>query len=380
MEISQLYDEFVSKLQKLFGKFDAEQKRFDKTNNSKISRELGYSDAQFSRLINQTATEGEYHRAIQNVDRILEIQKLETKLNSIEKPSDWKSKSVWLITSIVLLVLVIAQFILRDHQILDTGISDPIATLPRDHTLQWSFESSFIDPYVKLDDLPADCNYPCYKYQGRWELDETYKLPFFRERNGFHYLATSVVMYARCMTEKSETGNIIEGFEYQKHEIWYDKREWPIDSFLTADNLLKEDYRLLDFNDHDDFVKLANVHTFFRNEFRLDSTIIDRSGKVIGRDLEYVPLDHLRKKIDSKNLLRELQTELNRIVSNRLKDFSNPISCDLAPLVRPDFNMIKDGDKMSYDCQMTTSRFSIDYTKTYVLKDQYIKNSCISTE
>ncbi len=379
MDVSGPYREFVSKLEKLFGKFDSDQKRFDRANNSKIARELGYSDAQFSRLINQTATEGEYQRATQNVDRILQIERLEKKLKQVEKPINWKASPIWLITSVMLLIIIIILYSFKVMQNIDDQSNDSNIALSRDHTLRWSFESSFIDPYIKLDDLPNDCNYPCYKYQGRWELDETYKLPFFRERNGFHYLATSVIMYARCMTEKSEKGDIIEGYEYQKHEIWYDKREWPIDSFLTSENKLKDNYSELDFNNQTGFVKVANVHTFFRNEFILDSDSIIRNGKVIGRDLEYISIDKLSRKIKSENLPGEIQSELNRIVNNRLKDFSNPINCNPSPLINEDFNLINDGDKMSFNCQLTTSRFGIDYTKTYKLSDQYIKNRCITT-
>lgn len=378
MDVVQQYSEFVSKLEKLFGKFDNEHKRFDRATNSKIARELGYSDAQFSRLINQTATEGEYQRAIQNVDRILSLQSLQEKLNEIQHPNKRNFEKIWIIISVILLAITIFQSV-RMYTF-KNEFSVYREFIPKDHTLRWAFESSFINPFVKLDELPDDCNYPCYKYQGKWELDKTYKLPFFRERNGFHYLATSVNMYARCMTEKSNQGDIIEGYEYQKHEIWYDLREWPIDSFLTSENFLKEEYKKLDFSEHHDFVKVANVHTFFRNEFVLDSTFIQRSGKVIGRDLEYISMDNLSKKIVSQSLTDEIQNELNRIVSNRLKDFSNPIECNIAPLINKDFNLIKDGDLMSYNCELTTSRFGIDYTKTYRLTDQYIKNRCIESE
>jgi hypothetical protein len=77
------YNEFVIKLKKLYGNFDEEQKKFEKAPNSKISRELGYSDAQFSRLINESATEGEYARANQNADRILMLLKLEEEIKTV---------------------------------------------------------------------------------------------------------------------------------------------------------------------------------------------------------------------------------------------------------------------------------------------------------
>ncbi|GAB4235822.1 MAG: hypothetical protein Tsb0034_10140 [Ekhidna sp.] len=370
-----LYKELVHKLEKLFGRFDSEHKRFGDANNSMISRELGYSDSQFSRLINESATEGEYQRAILNVDRILTVNKLEAQLKKHASKGAFTNKSLLIVTLTGLVLLIaglifsLPQFIMQPNQAAD---------ISRAHTLEWTFESSFINPYVKLDDLPSDCNYPCYKYQGKWQLEKSYKLPFFRERNGFHYVATAVDMYARCMVEKSDAGDIIEGYEYQKHEIWYDMREWPIDSFITNGTTPSQFYQEIDFENEETFVKLATVHTFFRNEFSLTDSSIHRTGKVIGRDLELVPREVLSSSIADEKKLDGIAIEMSRIISNRLKDFSVPIRCLDAPLINREVTAIKDGDRMSFDCQLTTSGFSIDYNKTYVLIDQYIKNNCIS--
>lgn len=367
------HKELVTKLEKLFGRFDLDHRRFEKANNSIISKELGYSDAQFSRLINNSATEGEYQRAIQNVDRILTVKQLESQIKRGSSNRSHKSLYIAIGSAIIffLAFILTAIFSFSDYSTDSRAITD----VPRDHTLKWAFESSFINPYIKLDDLPSDCNYPCYKYQGKWELENSYKLPFFRERNGFHYLATDVEMYGRCMVEKSDRGDIIEGYEYQKHEIWYDMREWPIDSFING-NTPKDHYQKLDFRDDGSFVKIANLHTFFRNEFNLQDSSIHRTGKVIGRDLELVPRDELRSQIKNEQKLDDIEIEISRIISNRLKDFSVPIKCNDSPLISKNLSDIKDGDRMSFRCQLTTSGFSIPYEKTYVLKDQYIKNNC----
>ena len=245
----------------------------------------------------------------------------------------------------------------------------------RDEMLRWAFETSFVNSYTKLDDLPEDCNYPCYKYQGKWKLKNEYKMPFFRERSGFHYQAVEVNMYVRCMSEKSISGNLFEGYEYQKHEIWYDKRELPIDSFMNEDASLKDFYITMDLNKEADFVKVATVHTFFRNEFEIDSIYIKRNGKVIGRDLEFES-DETLQGLLSEDIKNDIAGELNRIATNRLQDFSRPISCENALAPAQDFHMIKEGDEMSFDCQLTTSRVPMNYTKTYILTDQFIKNIC----
>ena len=371
--MKELYSEFVLKLKKLYGKFDESNKRFEKRSNSEISRELGYSDAQFSRLINETATDGEYQRAIQNVDRILKVAQLEQQLESAEKPrSDWKRSIVWFLLTILLASAGSYLYWIKNSE--DTIINGD--QVDRDNTLKWSFETSFINPYSKLDELPDDCDFPCYKYQGKWTLKKGYKIPFFRERNGFHYLATEVNMYARCMPEKSENGEILEGYEYQKHEIWYDMHELPLDSFTVEGNQLQEYYQNLDFNTTSNFVKVATVHTFFRNEFTIEDSLIQRVGKVIGRDLEFEEEETLIEQLGNRNLVNDLKNEINRIASNRLEDFSRPISCNAAVVPDIDFHNIKDGAEMSFSCQLTTNRVSFHYTKTFVLDNQYIKNRC----
>jgi len=372
--MSELYNEFINSLKKYFGKYDPDNHRFEKLSNSEIARELGYSDAQFSRLINNSATDGEYQRANQNLHRIIYIEKLEHEL-AITKDGKqpWlKNNAIWI--SIIIIVSALAIFFaFQSNSNQTVGISQNI--IKRDATLEWAFETSYIKPYVNLDDLPADCNYPCYKYQGKWKLEETYKLPFFREQNGYHYLAKDVTMYARCMSEVTDMGDKFEGYEYQEHEIWYDKRELPIDSFIYNNGQLKAFYKDLDFSQNENFIKIANVHTFFRNEFTIDSLGIKRNGKVIGRDVEIRTNDELNKVID-KDLVTSIKNNLTRISRIKLKDFSKPVACSPSDLPNDDFHLIKDGDKMSFDCELTTSRFSMDYSKTYILTDQYIKNSC----
>lgn len=370
----------ISKLELLFGKFDEGSKKFPKAPNSEVARELGYSDAQFSRLINKHATEGEYQRANKTVERILSLQELEEQLKKVgfnpkQGLASPKKRMIFLIVGLIIGGLLSYLCYVIFHQ------TNPEPTEKYD-MLKWSFETSDIKPYVKLKDLPDNCNYPCYKYQGKWQLDKTYKLPVFTERNGFHYLAKEVILYNRCMDVQSKAGNMIEGFEYQYHEIWYDKKELPIDSFLldSKNTELSADYINSNFEEDKSFVKMAILHTFFRNEFQLDSNKVLRSGKVIGREIEFVDKEELLNNLGSEAQVEGIVKELNAIIINRMEDFSKPISCSIANLPRVDFHNITQGDLMSFDCQLTTDRLSLDYTKTYRLTDQYIKSKCQPTQ
>lgn len=378
--MEELFIELTEKIQRRFGKFDEENLRFEKASNSDIARELGYSDAQFSRLMHQTATPKEYQRAIQNMDRILAIIQLKSELKNTPETGRRSSQNSFTWVLLALAACLIGYIVFDKMSNSDTD-AEKTTEPARDYTLKWAFETPFVSPYLSLEDLPADCNCPCYKYQGKWKLKNSYKIPLFREKNGFHYLATEVTMYARCFQMEKNNGKVLEGYEYQKHEIWYDKRKLPIDSFINKDNPeLNNFYQNLKFRKNTNFIKVATVHTLFRNEFRIDSSFIYRTGKVIGRDLEFVSTKELKKYIKDESVINDIQNALDRISRNLLEDFSKPVSCNAATLEVKDFNKVKEGAEMSFECQLTTHRVPINYTKTYMLTDQYIINDCIPRE
>ena len=71
-----LHKSFIDKLSKRYGTFNSERNKFVSTSNSIIARDLFYSDSQFSRLINNTASEGEFKRALGNIERLLKLDQL----------------------------------------------------------------------------------------------------------------------------------------------------------------------------------------------------------------------------------------------------------------------------------------------------------------
>ena len=378
--MEELHKNLIRKLIKRYGKFNEVNNKFESTSNSKIARDLFYSDSQFSRLINNTASEGEFKRALGNIQRLLDLDALKNQAPlPIEKTNislQLKRKILFFAVGALfpLIVFGAAYFFTASS----SENTEALTTDTRYEMLKWGFENTYIQPYVKLKELPKDCDYPCYKYQGKWRLKSEYKIPFYRERNGFHYLAKEAVMYARCMDERDDSGKSFEGYEYQKHEIWYDKREYPIDSFLTkgSNTEIRKSYNLSDLNKNENFVKIAFVHTFFRTEFEIDSALINRSGKALGRDIEFVEDDILQSKLPDDTSLNSLKDEIKAISANRLEDYSKPINCK--PAIAPDlnFNLVSKGDEMSYNCYFSIGNFFVNYNKTYVFKDQYINNYC----
>ena len=365
-----LHKSFIDKLSRRYGTFNSERNKFVSTSNSIIARDLFYSDSQFSRLINNSASEGEFKRALGNIERLLKLDQLNEKIPS--KSNVLKSNTVlnrnvlFLLLGILFSVILYLMISIKKESLIlqDNNLKDET----RYEMLKWGFENNFIQPYVKLKELPDDCYYPCYKYQGRWKLKEEYKIPFYRERNGFHYVAKEAIMYARCMDEREDNGEFFEGYEYQKHELWYDKRELPIDSFLTkgSKTQIRKIYNNSDLEKDKNFVKIAYVHTFFRTGFQIDSSLIYRTGKAMGRDIEFVSDEIIEGQLNDGVSIIGLKDEIKSIAVNRLEDYSKPISCN--PTISPniDFNLIEESDEMSFNCNFSIGRFIIDYNKTYI--------------
>ncbi len=375
-----LHKSFISKLIKRYGTFNNVRNKFESTSNSIIARDLFYSDSQFSRLINNSASEGEFKRALGNIERLLDLDQLKKKtpsnVNNAKNNIVLNRKFLFLAVGILFSLIIISFFYFKRYD--STKIGEVLSDDSRYEMLKWGFENKFIQPYVKLKELPDDCYYPCYKYQGKWKLKQEYKIPFYRERNGFHYVAKEAIMYARCMDERDDKGEFFEGYEYQKHELWYDKREFPIDSFLTngSNTQIRDLYNNSNLEEDSNFVKIAYVHTFFRTEFQIDSSLIYRTGKAIGRDIEFVSDEILDSQLNDRVSLIGLKDEIKAISVNRLEDYSKPISCN--PTIAPNinFNLIEEGDEMSFNCHFSIDRFIIDYNKTYIFDDQYINNYC----
>ncbi|XOV92695.1 MAG: hypothetical protein ACFHWX_21125 [Bacteroidota bacterium] len=369
-------DALISKLKKLYGGFDFDTKKFVEASNSIIARELGYSDAQFSRLINGHATEGEYQRAIQNADRILALKDYKEKFAKVKVDPKKALASPWKRLFFFIMGLIIGGF---GFYIISFLNNDLPLEYSRYDLLKWSFESNFINPYIGLRDLPADCDYECYKYQGRWELKDEYKLPFLRESSGFHYLAKYVVAYIQCKPNQNSKGKLMKGYEYQEHEIWYDILERPISTFIQSNGIPNDFYSQIKFDHDGDFVKIGTIHSFYTNDFKIDSLGIFRQGQDIGRDIEFTPESELASQLNNKSLLEKIKREVTLIIQDPLHDFSQPSSCYPADKPTEDFHTITNGDVMTFDCRMTTAgRFPIRYIKSYILKDQFVKDRCVS--
>lgn len=384
--VMDLYQQFINALQDIYGPFDQDTKKFTEKSNSVIARELFYSDSQFSRMINQTASEGEYVRGIKVVLRFKEYidlkeQRAEAQHRSIPKAIGHWSYLLGILGGVFLLFLLGSYANIWDFGTLNTQTGeedvDFQAEIPMDHTLRWAFDGSDVKTYVTLNQLPEDCNFPCYRLQGRWKLRNGYKLPVYGERNGFHYVATDVTMYARCMNTEQTSGQLLEGYEYQKHEIWYDTKAMKIDSFLVAIDRseLRKGYLAKDFRQDKRFIMIAQVHTFFRNEFNLANNGVHRTGQVVGRTITYENLENLRDQLGELPI-KDVEILVNNIIRQRVGDYSKPVQCQDYEIPNASFDQFEEGDALIFNCLLTTGRFPLAYQKIYELDKQFIKNKC----
>ena len=116
----------VAKLVKRYGTFNDLRNKFESTSNSVIARDLFYSDSQFSRLINNTASEGEFKRALGNIERLLDLDQLRKNvpLNKNTNTSALKRNFLFLVSGLLLALFIISfLYYKKDDSIIKPKIS-----------------------------------------------------------------------------------------------------------------------------------------------------------------------------------------------------------------------------------------------------------------
>ena len=146
-----LFKKFVSLLETIYGHFNASRNSFESTSNSKIARDLCYSDSQFSRLINNTASEGEFKRAVHNVERLRVERKIEA--GAQEKTGATVRSRYPYIIGLAFIVLGLILGFVIENLINKPAQENTESAISRYDMLKWSFENKYIQPYVKLREL-----------------------------------------------------------------------------------------------------------------------------------------------------------------------------------------------------------------------------------
>jgi hypothetical protein len=308
-------------------------------------------------LIHNTASHGELERAVNAAHQLAKLKNFRRIL-----------KGTVLLSSMVIscLVLLLA-FQKKDSE-------------PKIPSMKDSFKNLFKEDevrnfYTKLQDLPADCIFPSYKYQGEWVLNNTIQIPLFREKNGFHLRISNAVLYTKSANSQ---GTIMEGYELETMEIWYDLEKRVIDEFLVSDgNNQKIPKYQVDFLSDKSFVKLATSSSVIRHEFSFEETGIQKESSIITRDINYES-DQFEK-LDLKE--PTVKKELEKIAFGQTS--RKPINCALAPYPKTDFHQVEEGDQLNFSCMFNIKNYgntsnlnSVLHGKSFKLKNQYITAIC----
>jgi hypothetical protein len=375
-----LQDAFLAKLEEKYGTRNPITSRFGTSSFGDIASDLSISASQFSKLISGTATEGMYMRSIENIDRLLrresirkELEVVKTENIQVKKQLSAVHKSIkrrMIYTGLFGGILgFLVLFLVKDKL-----YTKPTFTENRSHPLAEFFDRDFNDefqaPYVDISEIQNYC--PCSAYEGEWTLKKPYKLPLPGTRKpGVYYLARSADVRMKCSrtdTLAQGSGRVLRGFEYLLNEIWVDTEMTPLSPtyFDKTNKVFTKAFDTLAFEDNPKFKKVANIHSFFIDEFELYHDRILRKGEPCGR---------YASDIDTK-IAAEYDIDIKFILKNILSNLTST-SCDAAINPYCDPNDLKEGESfISFDCMYTikTENLGIGggypYQKAYKLEKQ----------
>lgn len=381
--IEKLHQEFITGLEEHFGIWEKSSSKFGSTSYGEVASELYISASQFSKLIAQSATEGMYQRSIKHIAQLkhyssleLETQKLKAEREDLtNRLVKRKSRRVRILTVLGLGLAGLMGYLFSDvfkkpeQIILEDGKHSLTEFFDR------QYNSEFVSPYMSGQAAQEYC--PCSGYEGVWALDKDYVIPIPDKKPGVYYVAKSIDMRMKCLrsTEVEKRGKQMIGFENLRHEIWVDKKQEPLSPsyFDTENKSFTKEFYNLNFEENDQFVKVAEVSSFLFNQFEIYPDSITRKGEPCGRYAQLIDQDLADEyEIDLKHLLEDVIGNL--IVVNcqpAANNYCNP-------------NQLKENEStISFDCHFTikTENLGIGggypYSKAYKLIEQNYSNNLL---
>ena len=364
-------EQFTGLLEKKYGTWDRKRALFGTTPYGKIASDLSISSSQFSKLLYGTATEGMYERTLNNINRLIERQSIESAYEQtrlvINKSKKTHRKKIYIFSLLFLALGFISGILSNFNRIIYTPSGY------EEHPLINYFypESTmfFDSPFIYNTAISENC--PCSGFEGKWILSEPFKLPLpGTKKPGLYYQAKSADMIIRCSNlfdSYIDKGNGMMGYEYLKSEIWLDTEHEPLvpHYFDPSTKEFTESFKELTFESDPRFKKIADLAAFNVNMFKVDGDSITRNAELTGR---------LAVNIDKK-LAEKYNIDLDYIIKNVLGDLIKA-SCKTAynPYCNP--NDLSKGSLISFDCVYTINEENLGlgegypYTKSYIFKDQ----------
>lgn len=365
-----LQERFIQKLEAQYGPWEKATSRFGSATFGRIATDLCISASQFSKLIYGTATEGMYTRSIRNIERLMLEQELSSQrdkaLGQAERAMSLLQRrkvafrlSVWGFSLLSLLLGAAVIYLLHEGGVMDSSSSGDSLAHPLAPYFDREFNAAYDSPYLKESEVQEYC--PCSAYEGQWSLSEPYKLPLpGNKRPGVYYLGKSADVRMKCSksdTSNAGKGNVLVAYEYLINEIWVDTKQTPLSPtyFDKQKKVFTAAFDSLDFEHHEEFRKVATIHSFFIDKFEIYPDSIIRRGEPCGRFATDIDQELVRTyEIDLKNVLRDVLGDLNKT------------DCNSSPNPYCDPNDLQEGvSTISFDCQYTIKSENLGFGGGY---------------
>jgi len=296
---------FIAELEGIYGKYIYDSALFGSSNFSKIAFDLCYSNSHFTKLIAGSASEAMYERAIKNLEGLKKIQELK---HTVAKQNRFRSK-IWLrsLVAIILGLLGILAFTLFFNQKSnDKGDLKDLNAHPLDVYFKVNDVNYYKSPYLNGEQVHDYC--PGSAFEGEWILEENYVIPIPYKIPGLYYVGKSADIHLKCKKSgsKENRGKELIGFENIRNEIWFDTSLTPVDSkyFNPKTGEFTTEFQNINFDDNDNFVKIASVYSCFFDEILITKDSIYRSGEPCGRYANS----------ENEEILKKYNLDLNHII------------------------------------------------------------------
>ncbi len=219
---------------------------------------------------------------------------------------------------------------------------------PKEITKTDAFNRLFDDGW-EVSPYSTKKKYPCYKYQGKWELDgkKKYRLKaigHYDSQKYIYYVPYSVTAYMWCQRseDNKKEGYRLEGIELLKNDV-----------YISNNKNIESNKDLLDEN------KIGRISGLF-----LDKIIFDSSGKPIVRNGTRIGRHHYDlsecTKISDKKKREYMKTAVDYIAD------LNPKGCDVIEIPRdPGEELEKDKYVIQFDCNHTYEKDEQEYKEEY---------------